>query len=109
MSPHGSDRLDTYKTKTIFHHILDSDLPDAEKTVARLSDEGFVLVVAGGETTAKTLTTLIFFLLANPEWLEKVHQELDSTMPNPEILSTWQKLDALPCLVSLFMIMNFLY
>jgi cytochrome P450 len=59
-----------------------------------------VLVVAGGETTAKVLTALIFFLLSNPEWLEKVRKELDDTMPDPQILSTWQMLEALPCLVS---------
>jgi cytochrome P450 len=101
VSTHGSDNTDSSKSNTIFHQILDSKLPDPEKTVARLTDEGFVMVVAGGETTSKVLTVLLYFLLANPEWLGKVREELDNAMPNPKLLSSWQKLEALPCLVRL--------
>jgi cytochrome P450 len=101
VSSHGSDRSDAYESRTIFHDILDGKLSDSDKTIDRLTDEGFVLVVAGGETTARVLSALIFFLLSNPEWLEKVHEELDGAMHDPRVLSTWQKLEALPVLVSL--------
>lgn len=100
VSSHGLDKSDAYESKTIFHHIMEGELPDDEKTVARLTDEGFVVVAAGGETTARVLSALMFFLLSSPEWLVKVHDELDSVMYDPQILTTWQKLEGLPCLVS---------
>lgn len=37
---------------TIFHELLAGNLPDKEKTLARLSQESQVLVGAGTETTA---------------------------------------------------------
>lgn len=36
-------------SNTVFHAVLDSTLPEHEKSVDRLSDEGFVMIVAGGE------------------------------------------------------------
>ncbi len=51
------------KQKTIFHTILDSDLPPEEKTLDRLSDEGQILMGAAAETTGTSLTKAIFHLL----------------------------------------------
>ncbi|KAI9705095.1 MAG: hypothetical protein M1836_006878 [Candelina mexicana] len=57
---------------TIFHELLnDKDLPPQEKTISRLSDEGQVVVFAGSETTAHTLSAIHFHLLDNPSKLER--------------------------------------
>lgn len=96
---HGSEKTETFQQRTIFHKILDSTLPTQEKTVDRLTDEGFVLIVAGGETTAIVLQNLIFFILSSPEWLDRIHKELDNLIPDPQTLATWQQLEALPCLI----------
>ena len=85
---------------TIFHTLLDSSLPDSEKTVDRLADEGFVMIVAGSETTSKILSTLFYHLLANPHCLSKVQKELDEIMPDPLQLASWTNLEKLKYLVS---------
>lgn len=37
---------------TIFHELLEADLPDREKSTARLWQEGQIIIGAGTETTA---------------------------------------------------------
>lgn len=84
--------------RTIFHTVMDSSLPAEEKTVPRITDEAYVMVVAGGETTAKTLTNIMFHLLTNPEWLGRVRDELDSVMPDRNVLPHYGVIEQLPCL-----------
>ena len=62
-------------------------------------DEGFILVGAGGETTAQTLAVLTFHLLNNPESLLELRAELDQVMPDPESSVPWQTLEQLPLMV----------
>ena len=38
----------------------------------------FVFFVAGYETTANTVTSILFFLAKNPQYIEKIRQEADS-------------------------------
>ena len=66
------------KAKTIFHGILQSDLPAEEKTIQRMSDEAFVLIVAGAETTAQVLTVMFAHILQNPTMLRRLRAELDT-------------------------------
>jgi cytochrome P450 len=56
------------------------------------------MIVAGGETTAKTLTNAVYHLLANPPWLKRILAELDQVMPDPAVLAPYSKLEALPVL-----------
>lgn len=69
------------RDKNIFTTILNAEIPPAEKTAERLNDEGFVMVVAGGETTARALTNIIYYLFTYPEWLAEVRAEVDKVMP----------------------------
>ena len=62
-------------------------------------DEGFILVGAGGETTAQTLAVLTFHLLNNPESLFELRSELDKVMPDPNISVPWQTLENIPLMV----------
>jgi cytochrome P450 len=84
--------------KTMFHTLRDCDLPPAEKTLQRFCDEGEILLGAGGETTAKTLTTIIFYLVQNPALLSRLRQELQPVMPDPNSIPEWKILESLPYL-----------
>jgi len=70
------------ESPTIFHAVLDSKLPQHEKTVERLADDAQMLVMAGTLTTAATLEVIIFWLLNQPETLGKLKEELLTVMPS---------------------------
>ncbi|KAK8851350.1 benzoate 4-monooxygenase cytochrome p450 [Apiospora arundinis] len=66
----------------MFAEILDSqDLPDSEKTVYRLTGEGFSLMSAGTETTATAITMITYYMLANPDKLVRLRTELRDADP----------------------------
>lgn len=77
--------------KTIFHGILQSKLSSQERSIARMADEAFVLIVAGGETTARVLTWIVVCLLRDPALLKRFREELDrvvvgDTLPETQVL-----------------------
>ena len=80
---------------TIFHTLLQSDIPEEEKGIKRLSEEAFVLIVAGTESTAQVLTILTYHLLQNPEILSQLRKELDEAMPDLNVIADWQTLETL--------------
>ncbi|KAG6366820.1 hypothetical protein INS49_001001 [Diaporthe citri] len=82
--------------RTIFQDIVDSDLPPSEKTPARLNAEAGLALGAGTETTARNLAVLIFYLLHNPDVLQKLRAELKTVMPTPGAPVTLVELEALP-------------
>ncbi|KAF2144118.1 uncharacterized protein K452DRAFT_267281 [Aplosporella prunicola CBS 121167] len=82
---------------TILHDILHSSkLPASELSNHRLTEEGFTLIGAGTVTSAHTLATTVYHLLANPEQLAHLRAELasPSTPSNP----SWTDLEQLPYL-----------
>lgn len=76
------------KAKTIFHGILQSSLPDSEKTSARMADEAFVLIVAGGETTARVATTILAHLVLQPDLLKALRKAIAPVMSGPNLPSS---------------------
>ena len=83
---------------TIFHELLNSDLPPSERTNARLGDEAQLIVAAGLITTSWALTVASFHITANPEIYSKLSKELrDAGVGNINELE-WHKLEALPYL-----------
>lgn len=83
---------------TIFHEILESKLPESEKTLERLSDEAISIVSAGGETTSWALTVATYYLLDRPEILRKLKIELREAMPDLNVEVPAQVLEQLPYL-----------
>ncbi|KAI0178062.1 putative cytochrome P450 [Pestalotiopsis sp. NC0098] len=79
----------------IFADLLDSNLPDEEKTIYRLSGEGFSLTGAGTETTANTLSVITFYLLTQPETRARLEKELEGQDARN---LDWQTLEQLPYL-----------
>lgn len=86
--------------RTIFHEIRDSDLPDNEKTVERLSAEGTLLTGAGSETTAKTLSTIVFYLCRHPEYAERLRLELSTAKDSANSIVPSAALEQLPYLTA---------
>jgi cytochrome P450 len=85
---------------TVFHEMIQSDLPESEKYLRRLRDEAQTLVGAGLTTTAWSLTNASFYLLDNPTVLEKLRKELWEAIPDlsaPDAFAH-QKLENLPYL-----------
>ena len=72
-----------------------SDLPQEEKTLQYLVEEGYSVVAAGQVTTTHYLNTTAYHILANPSILEKLKAELGEAMHNGS-LAPLQKLEQLP-------------
>jgi cytochrome P450 len=92
--------------KTIFDALSDPKVPAQERSPRRLEDEGLIVVVAGTETTARTLTLASFYLYQNKPLLEKLRKELRSVMPTPTTEASWPQLEQLPYLVGLVSILT---
>ena len=85
------------KKRTIFYDIMESVvLPPEEKSPQRMAEEAFGMVVAGGDTTGRAMANLLYHLHVNPKWLERVRQELDSVMVQPDSPIILSELEALP-------------
>lgn len=86
--------------KTIFHALLESNLPAEEKKHWRLWQEGQVLIGAGADTTANALTITHFHVLNNPEVYRSLKIELEMALPNKYDQFELRVVDQLPYLVS---------
>ena len=86
--------------KTIFHALLESDLPEEEKLQSRLWQEGQVVIGAGADTTANALTITHFHILDNPEVHKKLLAELVAALPNKFDPFELRVVEQLPYLVS---------
>ena len=93
--------------RTIFHDIQASDLPESEKDINRLTDEAFIFITAGTETTARTLSILSFHIMNNPDVLKLLREELKTVMPDPKSSVTSSTLENLPYMVSLVLYTQF--
>ncbi|KAJ2991087.1 hypothetical protein NUW58_g2650 [Xylaria curta] len=84
--------------KTIFDALSDVRLPSQERSTRRLEDEGLILVVAGTETTARTLTVASYHIFNSKPLLLKIRSEIKTVMPNPTTKASWSELEQLPYL-----------
>lgn len=91
-SPEEADGM-----RTIFHGLLQSELPESEKSSARLAEEAQNLLAAGTDSTANTLAALTYQLLTHPQQLQKLRAELQQAIPE-DSLSVFSKIENLPYL-----------
>lgn len=61
--------------KLIFESMIDANVPAAEKSLRRLTEEAQLLVIAGTLTTSHTLMTISWYLLSNPPVLARLKEE----------------------------------
>lgn len=86
-------------TLTIFDDILDSKLPEHELATERLWKEAQVIVIAGTETTAWTLSVITYYLLENPAIMQRLRNTLDEAIPDPAVPVGIRELEQIPLLV----------
>lgn len=92
-----NDAHKTVEHPTIFHELLESDLPEEEKSNARLGDEAQLIIAAGLITTSWALSVASFHIIHNPDVAQKLREELAAahlTSTNAD----WHKLEQLPYL-----------
>jgi len=87
--------------RNIFQSLLESDLPPEDKTVERLRQEAQLLLGAGSDTVANSLSITTFHLVDNPEKMSKLASELEKAMPDPNESARLTIVEQLPYLVSL--------
>ena len=88
------------KHTSLFHALLESSLPEDEKRPQRMAHEGFETLLAGSDTTARTMGMAVYHLLANRHMVARLQEELVQVMPNPDDVIELRTLEALPWLVS---------
>jgi cytochrome P450 len=79
--------------------LLNSDLPEEEKSTGRLTMEGRITVEGGTTTSALAISSICFHLLSNPEKLKILKEELSRAIPDQENLPTMAQVETLPYLV----------
>ena len=100
-TPSKRELLRNSQRLTVFQAIDISDLPAHEKSIDRHGQEAFVLISAGAETTARTMTSCMFQLAEDPKSLERLRNELKTVMPNVSDRPSLRSLESLPFFVSI--------
>jgi cytochrome P450 len=83
---------------TIFHELLNIDLPPEEKSDVRLGDEAQLIVAAGLITTSWALTVASFHIINDPNVSQRLRAELETVVSTPSSTFDWHKLEQLPYL-----------
>ena len=87
---------------TVFGSLLESDLPYSEKSLQRMTEEGFSLFAAGTETVSWALTVITYHLLTQTALLSKltaeVRQAIDDDGAEPGQMPSWAALEKRPYL-----------
>ncbi|KAF1982274.1 cytochrome P450 [Aulographum hederae CBS 113979] len=90
-----------YKTAshpTIFHEVLNSDLPEHEKSDHRLGNEAQLVIAAGLITTSWALSVASYYITANAPILKRLRKELAGAGMHATKTFEWHKLETLPYL-----------
>ncbi|KAI0011562.1 cytochrome P450 [Xylariaceae sp. FL0662B] len=85
---------------TVFHAMLDGEVPREEKSVARLIEEAHTLNGAGTMTTANALEATFYYLLTDTDSLGRLRRELETAIPDPDAVPSTAELEQLPFLAA---------
>ncbi|KAK0639802.1 cytochrome P450 family protein [Cercophora newfieldiana] len=86
-------------TPTLMEHLMAWDMPESEKTIDRLTGEFISILSAGTFTTARTLVTIVYYAVAQPEVGEKLTESVREIMKDyPEVMPRWSDLEKIPYL-----------
>lgn len=64
--------------------LEDQETPDKIPTANELAVNGEVAIIEGSDTTATTLSGVLYYLMANPEYYARLKKEVDETFPPGE-------------------------
>ncbi|KXG54299.1 Cytochrome P450 [Penicillium griseofulvum] len=95
--------LDSKQTQNVQSVIAaalkDPEIPQEERSIDRLMDEGTTIIFAGTETSARAMSVAFFHLYDNKSHLKKLRDELSSTIgTRPSKEWSLSELEALPFL-----------
>ncbi|CAB1105091.1 unnamed protein product [Ectocarpus sp. CCAP 1310/34] len=86
--------LDEVEDPSLLRFLI--DMRGEDTTSKQLRDDLMTMLIAGHETTAAMLTWTLFNLVQNPEYLAKVHAEIDECMgPDGSHMPTFDDLPGL--------------
>ena len=86
--------------ETMFRDLIQSTtLPQQEKSLDRLTDEGFVILGAGSDSVAKTLGIIIVHLTLQPALLKRLRAALVKGLRDGQSAS-WTELEKIPLLAA---------
>jgi cytochrome P450 len=76
-------------------------MPESEKATKRLTGE-FIAILAGGTmTTARALSTITYFTLADPKIEARLRESLAEAMAGyPDKIPRWAELEKIPYLMA---------
>ena len=87
---------------SLFRHIVNSNMPESELSDDRLAKEAQVLLGGGTASTARTLSFISYYVLANPPIRSRLQEELRDTMAGfPEHVPSWAELERVTYLQAL--------
>jgi len=85
--------------ESVFHHLLASDIPESEKSTARLQAESMVILIAGTVTSAHTLSMIVYHVLSDPRKEKRLREDLREVMAcYPAQNPRWVDLEKIPYL-----------
>lgn len=92
----GETGHDRRNYKSLFHWIINSDMPQSELDDKRLANEAQVIQSAGSTSTARTLTHIVYYILSNPDIRKRLTEELREIMAEwPAKVPTWVDLEGI--------------
>ncbi|KAI8943078.1 hypothetical protein NX059_001110 [Plenodomus lindquistii] len=78
----------------------DAKIPKHEQTVQRVREESELVLLAGVDTTARTLTTIVAIMVKYPAIVAKLRHEMTTAVDKFGEKPTWKQLETLPYLTA---------
>ena len=98
----NGDGYDLKAHTSLFHHILNSEMPKSELSDERLAKEAQVLMGGGTASTARTIAYISYYILAKPHIHSRLQRELKAVMAAyPQKVPSLAELEKLPYLQAL--------
>lgn len=83
----------------LFPHVVNSEMPEPELSVDRLSQEAQILLGAGTTSTARTMDFISYYIISDERIRSALQNDLKAIMSNyPEDIPSWAQLEKLPYL-----------
>jgi cytochrome P450 len=87
--------------KTLIEQLLSSEMPESEKSTTRLTGEFISIISAGTFTTARTLVTAVYYIVADPQIEAKLREAFADPMAEyPGKTPRWFDLEKIPYLAA---------
>lgn len=101
-NPQAVDPFRSNEQTSLFHYIVNSDMPESERSDERLAKEAQVLLGGGTASTARTLVFTSYYIMARAEIKIRLQEELREVMSEyPARVPSWAELERVSYLQAL--------